>query len=296
LQQRQVKETTMKICRFDENRLGVVQGESLRDVTVALDVLPAYRYPLPEIDPLIANLDQVRERIKSVLPDAPQVPLAQVSLLSPVANPGKIIAAPVNYLKHLDEAREDAEIHHQNAILDIQKIGLFLKATSSLCGVSAGVNIEHPERRNDHEAELVVVIGKAGRIIRREDALSHIAGYSIGLDMTTRGPEERSLRKSIDTYSVVGPWLVTSDELTDPTALDFSLWVNNELRQKANTRDLIIDVAGLIEYASSFYSLQPGDILFTGTPEGVGPVVAGDTIVAEMQGIGRIEVGVRAAS
>ena len=286
----------MKICRFDENRLGVVQGESLRDVTVALDVLPAYRYPLPEIDPLIANLDQVRERIKSVLPDAPQVPLAQVSLLSPVANPGKIIAAPVNYLKHLDEAREDAEIHHQNAILDIQKIGLFLKATSSLCGVSAGVNIEHPERRNDHEAELVVVIGKAGRIIRREDALSHIAGYSIGLDMTTRGPEERSLRKSIDTYSVVGPWLVTSDELTDPTALDFSLWVNNELRQKANTRDLIIDVAGLIEYASSFYSLQPGDILFTGTPEGVGPVVAGDTIVAEMQGIGRIEVGVRAAS
>lgn len=284
----------MKICRFDDNRLGVLQGDAVRDVTAALDVLPTYNtYPLPTVDPLIAHLDKVRGRIDELLPDAPQLALSQVSLLSPVANPGKIIAAPVNYLKHLDEARTDSQIHHQNAILEIQKIGVFLKATSSLCGVSAGVDIQHPDRRNDHEAELVAVIGKTGRNIRREDALSHVAGYCIGLDMTTRGPEERSLRKSIDSYSVVGPWMVTSDELADPASLDFSLWVNGELRQKANTRDLIIDVAGLIEYASSFYSLQPGDLLFTGTPEGVGPVAPGDTITVEMRGIGRTEVAVR---
>lgn len=286
----------MKICRFDENRLGVVEGDSVRDVTAALDVLPAYRYPTPTDDALIANLAQVRQRIEALLPNAPTLALSQVTLLSPVANPGKIIAAPVNYLKHLDEARTDSQIHHQNAILEIQKIGVFLKATSSLCGVAAGVDIQHPDRRNDHEAELVVVIGKAGRNIRRDDALDHVAGYCIGLDMTTRGPEERSLRKSIDSYSVVGPWMVTSDELSDPTALDFSLWVNGELRQKANTRDLIIDVASLIEYASSFYSLHPGDLLFTGTPEGVGPVTPGDTITVEMQGIGRTEVSVRLAS
>lgn len=285
----------MKICRFNQNRLGVAHGDTIRDVTAALDVLPTYTYPLPAVDPLIENLPAVRQRIEQLLPNAAQLPLSQVTLLSPVANPGKIVAAPVNYLKHLDEARTDSEIHHQNAILEIQKIGVFLKATSSLCGVSAGVEIQHPERRNDHEAELVAVIGKAGRNIRREDALSHVAGYCIGLDMTTRGPEERSLRKSIDSYSVVGPWMVTSDELSDPTALDFSLWVNDELRQKANTRDLIIDVASLIEYASSFYTLMPGDILFTGTPEGVGPVQPGDTIVVEMQGIGRTEVSVRLA-
>ncbi|MDX3894996.1 fumarylacetoacetate hydrolase family protein [Pusillimonas sp.] len=285
----------MKICRFDENRLGVVQGDSLRDVTAALEVLPTYRYPLPAVDPLIQHLGKVRERIEALLPDAPRKPLSQVSLLSPVANPGKIIAAPVNYLKHLDEARSDAQIHHQNAILEIQKIGVFLKATSSLCGVDAGVDIEHPDRRNDHEAELVAVIGKAGRNIRRDDALDHVAGYCIGLDMTTRGPEERSLRKSIDSYSVVGPWMVTSDELADPGELDFSLWVNGELRQKANTRDLIMDIPSLIAYASSFYSLQPGDLLFTGTPEGVGPVVPGDTIAVEMQGIARTEVAVRGA-
>ncbi|OXR48822.1 2-hydroxyhepta-2,4-diene-1,7-dioate isomerase [Pusillimonas sp. T2] len=285
----------MKICRFNDNRLGVVQGDRVFDVTAALDVLPEIRYPAPTVDLLIANLDQVRARIDALLPSAEFHAVSSVSFLSPVANPGKIVAAPVNYKKHLEEARTDEQIHHQNAILEIQKIGLFLKATSSLVGVSAGVDIEHPDRRNDHEAEVVVVIGKAGRNISQANALDHVAGYCIGLDMTTRGPEERSLRKSIDSYSVVGPWMVTSDELTDPSALDFELTVNGEPRQKANTRDLILNIPQLIEYASSFYTLQPGDILFTGTPEGVGPVVGGDTIRVTMQGIGDVEVAVRSS-
>jgi 2-keto-4-pentenoate hydratase/2-oxohepta-3-ene-1,7-dioic acid hydratase in catechol pathway len=111
--------------------------------------------------------------------------------------------------------------------------------------------------------------------------------------MTTRGPEERSLRKSIDSYSVLGPWLVTADEIADPSNLDFWLTVNGEPRQKANTRDLLIGIPELIEFASSFYTLHPGDILFTGTPEGVGPVQPGDHIVTEVQGVGRMEVTVR---
>lgn len=283
----------MKICRFNDNRLGVVQGDRVFDVTAALDVLPEIRYPAPTVDLLIANLDKVRARIDALLPNAELHAVSSVNFLSPVANPGKIVAAPVNYKKHLEEARTDEQIHHQNAILEIQKIGLFLKATSSLVGVSAGVDIEHPSRRNDHEAEVVVVIGKAGRNISQANALDHVAGYCIGLDMTTRGPEERSLRKSIDSYSVVGPWMVTSDELTDPSALDFELTVNGEPRQKANTRDLILNIPQLIEYASSFYTLHPGDILFTGTPEGVGPVVGGDTVRVTMQGIGEVEVAVR---
>lgn len=285
----------MKICRFDDNRLGVVQGETVCDVTAALEVLPSHVYPLPTVDQLIANLAQVRSRIEALLPSAPKKPLSEVRLLSPVANPGKIVAAPVNYKKHLEEARGDAGIHHQNAILEIQKIGLFLKANSSLCGMSDGVALEHPDRRNDHEAEVVVVIGKAGRNIKREQAMEYIAGYTIGLDMTTRGPEERSLRKSIDTYSVIGPWLVTADELGDPSDLDFWLTVNGEQRQKANTRDLIVNIPELIEFASSFYTLHPGDIIFTGTPEGVGPVRAGDTIAVWVQGIGRMDVAVRSS-
>ncbi len=283
----------MKICRFNDNRLGVARDDRIYDVTEALDVLPVMRYPAPTYDLLIAHLDEVRARIEALLPNATSVSADSVTFLSPVANPGKIVAAPVNYTKHLEEARADEEIHHQNAILEIQKIGLFLKATSSLVGVSAGVDLEHPNRRNDHEAEVVAVIGKQGRNIRAVDALSYVAGYSIGLDMTTRGPEERSMRKSIDSYSVVGPWLVTSDELSDPTALDFELTVSGEPRQKANTRDLILGIPEIIEYASSFYTLHPGDIIFTGTPEGVGPVQGGDTIRVTMQGIGTISVAVR---
>ena len=283
----------MRICRFNANRLGVIQGDQVFDVSGALAVLPASSYPWPAHDLLVAHLSQVRAHIEHILPRAVAVPLQRLTLLAPVANPGKIIGAPVNYRKHLEEARADSGIHHNHQILEIQKIGVFLKATSSLVGAGHGVVIRHPERRNDHEAELVVVIGKTGFRINRSDAWQHIAGYSSGLDMTTRGPEERSLRKSVDSYSVLGPCLVTADELQDPSSLEFSLTVNGEPRQKANTRDLIIGIAELIEFASSFYTLYPGDLIYTGTPEGVGPVLPGDQITTEFEGIGRMDVTVR---
>ena len=293
----------MRICRFNSNRLGVIQGDQVFDVSGALAVLPTSNYPLPGHDLLIAHLAQVRARIEQILPSAVAIPLQRVTLRSPVANPGKIIGAPVNYRKHLEEARADSGIHHNNQVLEIQKIGVFLKATSSLVGAGEGIVIRHPERRNDHEAELVVVIGKTGSNITRQNAWQHIAGYSSGLDMTTRGPEERSLRKSVDSYSVLGPCLVTADEFADgfsdvvagASNLDFSLTVNGEPRQKANTRDLIIGIAELIEFASSFYTLHPGDLIYTGTPEGVGPVLPGDVITTEFQGIGRMDVAVREA-
>ena len=113
--------------------------------------------------------------------------------------------------------------------------------------------------------------------------------------MTVRGTELPSFRKSIDSYAVLGPWLVTKDEIADPDALDFALWVNGELRQKSNTRHLVYGVARLIEYASSFYTLYPGDVIFTGTPAGVSPVKPGDVMRIEMQAIGTMTVAVRAA-
>lgn len=285
----------MRLCRFNSNRLGVVQGEEILDVTEALEVLPAVRYPLPGHDPLIAHLDEVRARIEQLLPSAPRCALAEAVLLSPVANPGKLVAAPVNYRKHLEEARADAQIHHNNQVAEIQRVGLFLKATSSLVGPGQGVALRHTDRRNDHEIELAVIIGKAGTRISRDQAWDHIAGYCIGLDMTVRGPEERSLRKSIDSYSVLGPWLVTADEIADPNAMDFWLTVNGEERQRANTRDLVIGIAELIEFASAFYTLHEGDVLYTGTPEGVGPVHPGDVIHAHIDGIGEMRVDVRKA-
>ena len=110
------------------------------------------------------------------------------------------------------------------------------------------------------------------------------------MDITLRGPEERSLRKSIDSYSVLGPWLVTADELSDPSDLELSISVNGELRQKASTRDLILGVPELVAFASTFYTLYPGDLLFTGTPEGVGAVKPGDRMVAQIEDIGQMTV------
>jgi 2-keto-4-pentenoate hydratase/2-oxohepta-3-ene-1,7-dioic acid hydratase in catechol pathway len=152
----------MRLCRFDDNRLGIVDGESVRDVTSALDVLPHVRYPLPKHDPLIANLPQVLARARAIAPDAPALPLAGRRLLSPVASPGKLIAAPVNYQTHLDEVRADKALHQNNPAhtVTIHTAGLFLKANSSLVGPGEGVVIRKPDRRTDHEIELAVVIGK----------------------------------------------------------------------------------------------------------------------------------------
>lgn len=284
----------MRLCRFDDQRLGVVLGEQVADVTPALDTLPSYRYPLPRHDVLINHLDTLRPEIERLLPSAPRMALSQVRLLSPVANPGKLIAAPVNYVRHLQEVLGDPNLHHQNRINEIQRAGLFLKATSSLVGVGKGVQIVLPERRTDHEVELAVVIGRVARNVAAADALQYVAGYSIGLDITIRGPEERSLRKSPDTYSLLGPCLVTADELPRPGELGLELSVGGELRQRSNTRDLILGVPELIEFASRFYTLHPGDVIFTGTPEGVGPIQVGQEMRAGIEGIGEVRVQVRA--
>jgi 2-keto-4-pentenoate hydratase/2-oxohepta-3-ene-1,7-dioic acid hydratase in catechol pathway len=287
----------MRLCRFDENRLGVIEGETVRDVTAALDVLPQARYPLPKHDPLIANLPQVLARAKTMASSAPALSLAGRRLLSPVANPGKIVAAPVNYQTHLDEVRADSNLHHNTAAhtITIQTAGLFLKANSSLVGPGEGVIIRKPDRRTDHEVELCVVIGTTASHVSKADALSYVAGYTIGLDITIRGTEDRSFRKSVDTHSVLGPCLVTADEIGNPGQLDLQIAVNGEQRQKSNTSRLILGVPELIELASSFYTLYPGDVIFTGTPEGVSPIEAGDEIVATIEKIGTMRVRVRAA-
>jgi 2-keto-4-pentenoate hydratase/2-oxohepta-3-ene-1,7-dioic acid hydratase in catechol pathway len=214
------------------------------------------------------------------------MPLDGLTLLSPVANPNKIIGAPVNYRKG-DE--DDA------AIAAAMSIGLFLKANSSLAGPSDGIALRMMERQIDYEVELAVIVGKQGLNIRRGDALKYVAGYTVALDITPHGKELRSLRKSCDTYSVIGPWLVTADEIPDPTNLNLQLDVNGERRQDGNTRQMIRDVAGLIEYASSFYTLYPGDIFLSGTPAGVGPMRPGDALTASIEKIGTMHVKVRAA-
>jgi 2-keto-4-pentenoate hydratase/2-oxohepta-3-ene-1,7-dioic acid hydratase in catechol pathway len=289
----------MRLCRFDNDRLGLVENRVVYDVTGALDCLPQYRWPFPIGDALVAGLHEVRSAAEKLKAKAQKYDLGQVRLLSPVANPSKVMAAPANYRLHVEIDAKDPAIHHNvhNKQLEglerpVETLGLFLKATSSVSGPYPGVSLNWLDKRNDYETELVVIIGKTGKNIRSEQAMDHIAGYCVGLDMSVRGTEERSFRKSADTYSVLGPWLTTADEIADPEKLELWLTLNGKPRQRSSTAAMTVGIRRLIEIASGAYTLFPGDVLMTGTPEGVGAVVPGDVIVTGCEGLGEMTVKV----
>ena len=289
----------MKLCRYDDDRLGVVRGNVVHDVTDAqTEIRKSSPYAMKG-DAVVAALPQWRERIERMADKAPGRPIAQVKLLAPVARPSKLTCAPTNYQAHIEEMRKASQqpgsqiVSAQSA--KILEAGMFLKANSALVGPSEGIPLRFPERRNDHEVELVMVIGKTGSDIPQATALDHVAGYCLGLDMTVRGREDRSFRKSVDGYAVLGPWMVTADEVADPDSLPITIEVNGEARQHSNTSQLIYNCRRLIEFASQFYTLYPGDLVYTGTPEGVSPVKPGDTIVCRSIAVlGELKIAVRA--
>jgi 2,4-diketo-3-deoxy-L-fuconate hydrolase len=281
----------MKLCRFDDHRIGLLRGERVHDVTALVTPLLD---PQVAGDPLVTALPALRTVLARDGAACPSVALNAVELRSPVARPGKIVCAPVNYHAHIAEMQANNVSPGFN-ITDIGKAGLFLKATSSLVGPSQGIAQRFLERRTDYEVELVAVIGRAANRVSGADALNFVAGYALGLDITVRGTEDRSFRKSLDTYAVLGPWLTTADELPDPDRLEITLHQNGTLRQTARTSDMVYSVARLIEFASSFYTLQPGDLLYTGTPEGVGPIRPDDVLLATSEALGEMRVAVRAA-
>ena len=283
----------MQFARFGDDRFGFVRGDDIYDITALAERIIGARPALRWGDPFIDALPQIRAALATETLGAVTARVADVVLLSPVARPSKLIAAPVNYDLHIAEAEADPAISLGKAVARIDQAGLFLKATSSLVGPGEGVAVRFPDRRTDHEVELAVVIGNTVANIERDAALSVVAGYAIGLDMSVRGSEDRSFRKSIDSYAVLGPWLVTADEVPDPDRLAFTLRVNGELRQQANTISLLRNVRHLIAWASQWYTLYPGDIIYTGTPAGVGPVVPGDELKAEFERIGVMNVTVR---
>jgi 2,4-diketo-3-deoxy-L-fuconate hydrolase len=287
----------MKLCRYDEDRLGVVVGNMVHDVTAAQEeIRKGARYDMKG-DAVIAALPTWRARIEEMAAKAPGKPLASVKLLSPIARPSKTMAAPTNYKKHIEEMRARTDIPRealQRQPPDIGKAGIFLKSNSSIVGPSEGIPIRFLDRTNEHEIELVAVIGKQGTNIPKDKAKEYIAGYTLGLDMTCRGGEDRSFRKSIDGYSVLGPWFVTADEIANPDDLKITLTNNDVLKQTADTKDLIYDISRLIEFASSFYTLYPGDVYYTGTPQGVAPVKPGDVLRGSCDQIGVFEIAVRA--
>lgn len=284
----------MKFCRFDNDRLGVIIDGTVRDVTAAQDEIRAAHPYDAKSDAIIAALPEWRSRLEDMAADAAPITLESVNLLPPVARPGKLMAAPVNYKAHINEAQADPGIRHIERTTKIREAGIFLKSNTALIGVGGTIPIRFPDRRNDHEFEFVIVIGKECSRVKQADALDVIAGYTLGLDMTVRGPEDRSARKSCDGYAVLGPWFVTADEIADPDDVSFHGAVNGDVKQDANTKDQVLSIGELIEYASEYYTLYPGDVMYTGSPEGVSEVKAGDELHFVCDQIGEFRIGVGA--
>jgi 2-keto-4-pentenoate hydratase/2-oxohepta-3-ene-1,7-dioic acid hydratase in catechol pathway len=276
----------MKIARFNGGRIGVVIDETLRDVTAAAGI---DRAEWPPVGPLrlIANFGALRDTLLAAARAAKPLPLAEVRLETPVPWPNKLIAFPVNYHDHATEMAS-------TGFADLQ--GFFLKANSSLSGPCDPIALPNITGREiHHECEIALVIGTQGRQIAVADAMDYVFGYACLMDITIRGTEERVMRKSFDTFTPVGPWIVTADEISDPRDIKMRLWVNGALRQSATTRDLIVDIPNMISVASSAATLYPGDLIATGTPAGVGPIEAGDEVTIEVEHVGRMSIPVVAS-
>lgn len=273
----------MKLARFNEGRIGVVLGDEIVDVTDAAGVDTGEWPPMGPVR-LIADFERKRPALEQAIKAGQRSQLSAVKLITPVPWPNKVVAYPVNYHDHGKEMQAPYRANHQ---------GFFLKPNSSLSG--AGEAIELPEvngREVHHELELAIIIGRKARNIKRDDWRDYVFGYACLLDMVVRGREERVTRKAYDTFSPVGPWITTADEVEDVQNLDGKLWVNGELRQHCNTRDLVLDIPGMVEMAAAVMTLYPGDIIATGTPAGVGPVVAGDEIRIAIEAVGDMTVKV----
>ena len=216
-----------------------------------------------------------------------KISLSDVELLAPISRPPKIIAIGLNYADHLEEVRA-AGREMETPVVPM----IFNKQSLSASGPYQDIHDPKVSEMLDFEGELTFVIGKKCRHVPKEKAHEVIAGYTLGLDMTVRGPEDRSARKSCDGYAVLGPWLVTADEIPDPDNVSFWGSVNGEIKQNANTSDQVLSIRELIEYASEYYTLYPGDVLYTGSPEGVSEVKAGDKLHFHCDQIGEFEIGI----
>ncbi|MEK6754939.1 MAG: fumarylacetoacetate hydrolase family protein [Bacteroidota bacterium] len=212
-------------------------------------------------------------------------------LKAPILRPPKIIALGLNYALHAKEGR-----------LAVPKEPIiFAKPGSSVIGHDEPILLPRGLGRMDHEVELAVVIGRRATEVKKKDAPTYVAGYTVANDVTARDVQSKDIEnkhpwfrsKSFDTFTPLGPWIVTADEVDSPVHLTLECRVNGRVRQKANTRDLVFDIPTLIEFISKNITLEPGDIISTGTPQGIGPIKHGDTVVCRIEKVGELRNPVR---
>lgn len=280
----------MKLARYSyqgNTRLGKVEADRVIDLTTL-----ANPHALLDVSALLAPETLAAAAEVQAAPENSQA-LDQVRLLAPIVRPGKFLCLGMNYKDHEAEARRLGVPIPPSQVW-------FSKQISCINGPFDDVHDPIACERLDYEAELGVVIGKGGRRISEADALSHVAGYFVANDVSARDWQAKSptwtLGKSFDTHGPIGPWIVTADEVPDPQNLAIRLSVNGETRQDSHTRLMNYSVAQQIAYLSEVMTLEPGDILITGTPAGVGIAMepphflkAGDVVRVAIEGIGHLE-------
>lgn len=278
----------MKLATFThagETRLGVVKGEAVIDLKAVAPDLPTEM-----CDFLAAGADALTTARNAAARATDGLPLDQVQLESPILRPPKILAVGLNYADHVAETGRDAPKYPM----------IFNKQSTSAHPPYAPFHLPRASSALDYEGELAVVIGKACRHVPAEHASEVIAGYTICNDVSVRDWQIRvptfTMGKSFDTHCPLGPWIVTSDEIDDPHSLELKTWVNGELRQSSNTKQLIFNCFQLVEHLSTAFTLEPGDVISTGTPAGVGVAMKppqllklGDVVKIAIDGIGEIE-------
>jgi 2-keto-4-pentenoate hydratase/2-oxohepta-3-ene-1,7-dioic acid hydratase in catechol pathway len=272
----------MKLCTYAGNggpRVGAISDGQVFDGQTTRS-----------LSQVIADWPNARRILEGAIKLGGGTPLESAKLLAPIVRPGKIFAIGLNYADHIAESGVEAP----------KEQVWFTKAVTSINGPFDPVQIPKASPFVDYEVELVAVIGKGGRHISHDRAGEHIFGYCVGNDVTERLWQHRtpqwSLGKSFDTHAPIGPWITTADEIIDPHALDIRCLVNGELRQNSSTRQLVFNVFDQITQLSQAMTLEPGDLIFTGTPGGVGAAMdprqflqAGDVVRCEIAGLGHIE-------
>jgi 2-keto-4-pentenoate hydratase/2-oxohepta-3-ene-1,7-dioic acid hydratase in catechol pathway len=282
----------MKLVRYADNSesaLGVVKDDGVIDLRKRW---PALRDDMIALIEMWPNIAPAVTRFAA--DSTPDTALANVRLLAPVARPGKILAIGLNYADHVKETGQQTPPHQI----------WFTKAVTAVNAPADPIELPMASQQVDYEAELVVIIGKRCKHVAKERAPEVVFGYCAGNDVSVRDWQLRTsqwvLGKSFDSHAPIGPWIVTPDEIGDPHALGIRCFVNGEQRQSSNTRHLIFNVFDQIAHLTSAMTLEPGDLIFTGTPGGVGLAMkppqwlkAGDQVRVEIDRIGAIEAVMR---
>lgn len=278
----------MKLATFTEShrrRLGVVEGDTIVDLAAAAPSLPQSMIAFLRAGP--AAMAQARDAAASA---RQKLPLSKVRLEAPVPRPGKVLAIGMNYADHIRETGRAAPEHQV----------WFAKQATCIAGPNDAIRIPKVSDKVDYEAELCVVIGRRCRHVPAARAFEVIAGFMCGNDISVRDWQQRSptmmMGKGFDTHGPTGPWIVTPDEIKDVQALSVRCLLNGQVMQEASTAEMIFKIPAQIEHLTAAFTLEPGDVIFTGTPAGVGnwrnPPVrlkAGDRVRVEIEGLGALD-------